>query len=167
MTGSGDSSARCSDLERPYDGLMDVRDAVTDAMAKGLNLFHRTLLTVSGGRLGNRFGSMKMVELHTIGRKSGQPRAVMLSAPIAEDDRVVLVASKGGDDRHPDWYRNLLAAPDIELTIDGARAPYHARTASATEKADLWPTIVSAYPGYAGYQQRTDRDIPVVICEPS
>lgn len=143
---------------------MDLRDTVTDAMAKGLNIFHRTLLTVSGGRLGTRLGSMKMVELHTIGRKSGQPRAVMLSAPIADDERVVLVASKGGDDRHPDWYHNLLAAPDVELTIDGARRLYHAHTASATEKAELWPDIVKAYPGYGDYQRRTDRDIPVIVC---
>ena len=144
----------------------DVRDAFTDLMAKCMNLGHRTLLAVSGGRLGRSFGNMQAVELHTTGRTSGLPRATMLTAPIVDDDRVVLVASKGGDDRHPDWYRNLVAAPDVELTIDGVRTPWRARTATASEKAELWPRIVASYPGYGGYQRRTTRDIPVVICVP-
>jgi len=71
----------------------------------------------TGGQvLGSVFG-MPVVELHTVGRKSGQPRSTMLTAPVIEGDRVVLVASKGGDDRDPDWYRNLIAHPDIELTM--------------------------------------------------
>ena len=72
--------------------------------------------------LGSAFG-MPVVELHTVGRKSGQPRSTMLTAPVTEGDRVVLVASKGGDDRDPDWYRNLIAHPDIELTMAGLRWP--------------------------------------------
>lgn len=139
---------------------------MTDLLAKGLNLSHRALLAVSGGRLGQSVGEMKTVELHTVGRVSGKPRATMLTAPIHDEDRVVLVASKGGDHRHPDWYRNLVAEPDVELTIDGIRRPWRARTATADEKADLWPRIVNTYPGYGGYQMRTRRDIPVVICEP-
>jgi deazaflavin-dependent oxidoreductase (nitroreductase family) len=78
----------------------------------------------------------------------------------------VLVASKGGDDRDPDWYRNLLAHPEIELTMAGRRRPMRARRASPAEKAELWPQVVAAYHGYAGYQRRTERDIPLVICEP-
>ena len=78
----------------------------------------------------------------------------------------MLVASKGGDDRHPEWYLNLTANPEVELTVDGATRPMRARTASTEEKAELWPRIVSAYRGYGGYQRRTTRDIPVVICEP-
>ncbi len=109
---------------------------------------------------------MPAVELRTVGRKSGKPRATMLTAPIVDGERVVLVASKGGDDRDPDWYRNLAAHPDIELTIAGERRSMQARTASAEEKADLWPKIVAAYKGYGGYQQKTNRDIPVVICDP-
>ena len=145
---------------------MDLRDACADLMSKWLNLSHRTLQVVSGGRLGRRFGSMKAVELHTTGRKSGKPRDTMLTAPIDDGERVVLVASKGGDHRDPDWYGNLVVEPDVELTIDGVRKPYRARTASAVEKAELWPVIVEAYRGYDLYQQRTDRDIPVVVCEP-
>ncbi len=145
---------------------MDVRDSVTDLLAKGMNLTHRVMLAVSGGRLGRTFGSMKTVELHAVGRKSGAPRSTMLTAPIHDEQRIVLIASKGGDDRDPDWYRNLVAEPDVELTVDGIRRPYRARTATPDEKSELWPIVVAAYAGYAGYQRRTDRDIPVVICEP-
>lgn len=144
---------------------MDLRDALTDAMAKSMNVVHRAMLTVSGGRVGRRFGTMTTVELHTTGRRSGAARSTMLTTPIEDRDRVVLVASKGGDDRHPDWYRNLVADSDVELTIDGERHPYRARTATVAEKQALWPAIVEAYRGYEGYQRRTERDIPVVICE--
>jgi len=67
---------------------------------------------------------------------------------------------------HARLFDMLAADPDIELTVDGIRSPYHARTATPGEKAELWPAVVGAYPGYAGYQRRTVRDIPVVICEP-
>ena len=108
---------------------------------------------------------MPAVELHTTGRKSGRRRSVMLTSPVFEPDRLVLVASKGGDDRHPDWYRNLVAEPDVEITVEGELRPFRARTASPSEKAELWPKVVAAYKGYAGYQRRTTRDIPLVICE--
>ena len=78
---------------------------------------------------------MAAVELTTIGRKSGQPRTTMLTSPISDDSRVVLVASKGGDDRDPQWYRNLSANPDVEVTIDGNTRKMRARTASPEEKA--------------------------------
>lgn len=131
-----------------------------------LNRLHRGLLAVTGGRLGWRIGPMPVVELHTVGRTSGARRSVMLTAPVHDGDAYVLVASKGGDDRHPAWYLNLLAHPDVELTIGGTTVPMRARTASAAERAELWPRITRAYRGYAGYQRKTDRLIPVVICEP-
>lgn len=90
----------------------------------------------------------------------------MLTAPVHGEGRYVLVASKGGDDRNPNWYLNLVAHPEVELTIRGETLPMRARTATPAEKADLWPKIVAAYSGYAAYQTRTTRDIPVVICEP-
>ena len=141
------------------------RNTLADASAKLMNKGHRLILEVSGNRLlANPFG-MPAVELHTTGRKSGLPRSCYLTAPVHDAHRVVLVASKGGDDRNPDWYRNLQSHPDAELVIHGERHKIHARTADTAEKAELWPKIVAAYKGYAGYQQRTDRDIPVVICE--
>ena len=145
---------------------MSIEQTVIDVVTKGMNVVHRAALRVSGGRFGKQVFGMQAVELHTTGRKSGQRRSVMLTAPIFEPGRVVLVASKGGDDRHPDWYHNLVDDPDVEITIDGETTPMRARTADPAEKAALWPTIVAAYKGYAGYQRRTERDIPVIICEP-
>ena len=145
---------------------MDVRRVAFDNFLKGVNALHRTLLRLSGGRLLRAPLGMPTVELHTIGRRTGRRHSVLLTAPVVEGDVVVLVASKGGDDRHPDWYRNLLAQPDVEVTIGGQTRPVHARTATEDEKAELWPRITAKYRGYAGYQRRTERDIPVVICEP-
>ncbi len=141
-------------------------DKVIEIGAWMLEHSHRALLAVSGGRFPKKVLGMQPVELHTTGRRSGQPRSTMLTSPICEPDRIVLVASKGGHRDHPDWYKNLVAHPDVELTVDGVPRPMRARTASAEEKRELWPTITAAYSGYEGYQRNTDRDIPVVICEP-
>src|SRR5262249_12641276 len=125
----------------------------------------RLVLTASGNRLlANAYG-MPVVGLHTKGRKSGLPRSCYLTTPVHDHQRVVLVASKGGDDRNPDWYQNLQVDPDAELMINGERHTVRARTANASERAELWPKIVAVYKGYDNYQQRTNRDIPVVICE--
>ncbi|MET0933735.1 MAG: nitroreductase/quinone reductase family protein [Mycetocola sp.] len=145
---------------------MTLRTRLTDAGMRAMNAVHRALLAVSGGRIGRRAGRMLVVELHTVGRKSGRRRSTMLTAPIHRDGRYVLVASKGGDDRNPQWYANLSAYPDVELTVDGTTRVFRARTASDEEKRSLWPEIVAAYPGYAAYQRRTARNIPLVICEP-
>ena len=100
---------------------MDLQQYLADISLKTMSQLHRAIVHLTGGRvLGSAFG-MPVVELHTVGRKSGQPRSTMLTAPVIEGDRVVLVASKGGDDRDPDWYRNLIAHPDIELTMAGQR----------------------------------------------
>lgn len=142
------------------------RDRVVEIAVKVLEGGHRAVLALTGGRFPHTMLGMEAIELHTIGRTSGQRRSAMLTAPVFELDRVVLVASKGGHTRHPDWYLNLVAHPDVELTIRGETRPFTARTATAEEKAELWPRIVAAHRGCAGYQKATDRDIPVVICEP-
>jgi deazaflavin-dependent oxidoreductase (nitroreductase family) len=145
---------------------MILQQFLADLGFKAMSHAHRTIVQLSGGRvLGSAFG-MPVIELHTVGRTSGLPRSTMLTAPVIDGERVVLVASKGGDDRDPDWYRNLVAHPEIELTMAGRRRAMRARQASAQEKAELWPRVVAAYKGYDGYQQRTERDIPLVICEP-
>ncbi|GAB11209.1 hypothetical protein GOARA_065_00020 [Gordonia araii NBRC 100433] len=138
---------------------------IRDYGAKAMNVAHRVVLTVSGNRILSKPYGMPVVELHTVGRKSGLERSCYLTTPVHDESRVILVASKGGDDRHPDWYRNLETTPEAEITLDGVRRPVRARTASPDEKATLWPQIVSAYRGYESYQKRTDRDIPVVICD--
>ncbi len=130
-----------------------------------MNIGHRALLAITRGRKGWTIGPMPAVELHTIGRVSGVRRATMLTSPVHGDGRWVLVASKGGDDRDPEWYRNLVANPDVDLTVRGTTRAMHARTATPQEKAELWPQIVKVNPGYASYQTKTARQIPVVICE--
>ncbi len=130
-----------------------------------MNAIHRAILTVSGGRVGWQIGPMEVVELHTVGRSTGRTRSTLLTAPVSDSKRLVLVASKGGSDSHPQWYLNLHAHPDAEVTVSGRREKVHTRTASAAERAEQWPRIVDAYPGYARYQSKTTREIPVVICE--
>ena len=141
------------------------RNKVVDVGFKVMNGVHRGIFVATGGRFPRTLLGMAAVELRTIGRKSGQSRTTMLTSPIHDDTRVVLVASKGGDHRDPQWYRNLSANPDVELVIDGSTRKMRARTASPEEKAALWPDIVAAYKYYDSYQKRADRDIPVVICE--
>lgn len=145
---------------------MTLRNRLADASMAAMNMLHRTVLRLTGGRVGWKLGAMTAVELHTIGRSSGKRRSTMLSAPISDENRYVLVASKGGDDRHPQWYQNLVANPEVELTVRDRTFRMRARTATSAEKSELWPTIIRVNPGYAGYQRKTDRDIPVVICEP-
>lgn len=145
---------------------MRTPDKLAEVGAWALEHGHRAALTLSGGRWPKRLLGMQPIELHTTGRKSGQRRSTMLTAPVYDPDRVVIVASKGGHSDHPDWYKNLSANPDVEVTVDGTTRPMVARTATTAEKADLWPRITTAYKGYDGYQRNTTRNIPVVIIEP-
>jgi deazaflavin-dependent oxidoreductase (nitroreductase family) len=128
---------------------------------------HRALLKLSGGRFPKKVAGMQPVELHTIGRKTGLRRATLLTSPIYGEDRVVLVASKGGYSDDPIWYKNLAANPEVEITVGERTRKMRARTATPDEKATLWPELVKVYKGYDSYQRNTTRDIPVVICEPS
>ena len=146
---------------------MRTPDPVIAAGAWALEHGHRALLAITGGRFPKKMLGMQPLELHTIGRKTGERRSTMLTAPICEPERVVLVASYGGSTDHPAWYKNLVAEPRVELTIDGVTRPFVATTAAPDEKAELWPTIVAAYKGYDGYQRYTERDIPVVVCTPA
>ena len=137
-----------------------------DGIAKVVTGFHRLLFDVSGGWLLGDIGGMTVVKLTTVGRKSGQARHTMLTAPIRTEDGVVLVASWGGDDRHPQWFRNLSANPDVEATYAGRTRKMRARIASAEEKAEMWPRVVEKFSGYADYQEKTARDIPLAILAP-
>ena len=137
-----------------------------DLLARGFNVFHRNLYRWSGGKVGGKGYGMPVVILTTTGRKSGQKRPTVLTSPIQDGDTAVLVASWGGDDRHPLWYLNLVADPEVELEIHGKKRAMTARVATSEEKAELWPRVVAAHKGYASYQSKTDRDIPLVILEP-
>ena len=131
-----------------------------------MNFIHRTVLRVSGGLVGTSAFGMPVVELETVGRTSGLPRTTMLTVPVVESERLVLVASKGGGDRNPDWYKNIVAQPDVELTTAGVRRPAKARVATTEEAAELWPRVIAAYKPYGTYRRRAERDIPLVLCEP-
>jgi len=146
-------------------GITD-QPAFKDATIKVVNFLHRSLFDLSAGRVAGRVVGMPVVRLTTTGRRSGQPRRTMLTSPVQDGDNVVLVASWGGDDRHPTWYLNLRDNPEVEITMSGRTRRMKARTAGPKEKAELWPRVVAAYKGYAGYQTKTDRDIPVVVLEP-
>ena len=142
--------------------------ALKDSIGRIGNKIHRSIFVRTNGRwLGEMFG-MKVVLLETTGRKSGKTRETMLTSPFQEGENVILIASWGGDDRHPTWYLNLRANPDVKATYDGHKQrAMKARTATPDEKAVLWPKVTAKYKGYGGYQTKTDRDIPVVILEPA
>ncbi len=139
----------------------------TNLQLKALNAFHRSLLRISGGRLGWRAGGMPVVALTTTGRKSGQPRTVMLTSPVQEGAVIVVVASRGGEAHHPAWFLNLLDHPEVEVAFAGKpKQPMRARVADAEERAALWPRVTATYQAYAGYQAKTQREIPLVLMEP-
>jgi deazaflavin-dependent oxidoreductase (nitroreductase family) len=136
--------------------------AALKVMTKATNWAYRA----SGGRVGGRFlrGAPVML-LTTTGRRTGQPRTAPLIY-LEDGDNLVTVASKGGSAKHPLWYRNLRAHPDVEVQIGAGKRKLRARVASAEEKDRLWPRLTTLYPDYDDYQARTDRDIPVVVLEP-
>ena len=139
----------------------------SDLVLKAMNATHRIVLKLSGNRVGASFAGMPSLELTTIGRKSGQPRAVMLTSPLQEGDTYVVVASRGGDDTHPAWLLNLRDNPAVDVrVVGGPKRAMRARIATTEERARMWPIIADKYRNYAGYQKRTDREIPLVLLEP-
>ncbi|MDM7829925.1 nitroreductase/quinone reductase family protein [Cellulomonas edaphi] len=133
---------------------------------KTLSVLHRAAVRVSRGRVGGRLLGDPALELTTTGRRSGRPRVSMLTAPLQLGDSLVVVASRGGDDVHPAWFLNLRDDPHVQVALAGGpRRPMLARVADADERARLWPAITAGSPHYAAYQQRTTREIPVVLLE--
>lgn len=126
---------------------------------------HRAVFTASRGRLLGRWGGLPVVLLTTTGRRTGRPRTTMLASPAQDGDHLVLVASNGGADRDPDWFRNLVALPDVRVVTAGGRESRRARVATAEERERLWPQITGRSPAYGRYRERTARDIPIVLLE--
>lgn len=140
----------------------------SDLQMKTMNGVHRVALKLTGGRVGWKLLGMPVVELTTTGRKSGEPRTVMLTSPLQEGPVHVVVASRGGDDRAPAWFLNLEASPDVTVSIGGGpQQPYIARVATAAERARLWPLVTRDHKNYAGYQKKTSREIPLVLLTPA
>ncbi|MDQ3385553.1 MAG: nitroreductase family deazaflavin-dependent oxidoreductase [Actinomycetota bacterium] len=137
---------------------------LTPLLAKLLATSHTTIYKLSGGKLGDRLVGMPVLFLTTTGRRSGEPRTTPLTY-LEDGDDLVIVASYGGEEKHPAWYLNLTADPAVGVERHGLTEARGARTATAEERAVLWPRAVAAYSGYAGYQRRTAREIPMVILE--
>jgi len=116
------------------------------------------------GEEGHDWQGTTALILWTKGRRSGESRAAPLIYQPYGDDLLV-VASKGGADEHPDWYLNLDAEPDTEVQVKADRFRAHARTATAEERPEMWRTMTAVWPDYDEYQTKTEREIPVVVLE--
>jgi deazaflavin-dependent oxidoreductase (nitroreductase family) len=119
----------------------------------------------TNGQTGYEWNGTKILILRTTGRTTGELRKAPLIFGRDGDDYMI-VASKGGAPDHPGWYKNLTAQPNIEIQVKGDVLPVRARTATAEEKARLWPVMVAEWPDYDKYQRSTPRDIPLVILSP-
>ena len=106
----------------------------SDRFLRTMNRAHRTIRALTLGRIGWHAAGMPVVELTTTGRVSGRPRTVLLTSPVHDDDRLVLIASRGGDPTHPAWYHNLVADPHVTVTTRDEVKTMRARTADADER---------------------------------
>jgi deazaflavin-dependent oxidoreductase (nitroreductase family) len=127
---------------------------------------HAALYRLTRGRIGGRYQGAAVVLVDSVGRKSGKRRTHPL---ICTEDgaSLVVVASKGGIDKHPAWYLNLMANPETTVNWRGEKRRVRAREAEGAERERLWSKMVEAYPTYEDYQRRTERRIPVVVLEPT
>ena len=123
------------------------------------------LYIASGGTQGTELKGMAVVLLTTIGAKSGKLRKTPLMR-VEHDGAYAVVASLGGAPKNPVWYYNIVANPHVELQDGTASGDYQAREVFGDEKAIWWQRAVAAYPDYADYQRKTDRDIPVFVLTP-
>ena len=126
---------------------------------------HVDRYVATDGEEGHDWQGTQTLILTTTGRRSGEPRPQPLIYGQHGDDYLV-VASKGGAPRHPAWYLNLDANPDVEIQVKGEKMRARAHAATPEEKAELWPIMTREWPAYDEYQAKTDRDIPLVVLEP-
>jgi deazaflavin-dependent oxidoreductase (nitroreductase family) len=122
------------------------------------------LIERTGGKEGMTMRDMPVILLVTKGAKSGKIRKTPLMR-VEHDGAFALVASLGGAPKHPVWYFNLVADPHLELQDGTERSDMVAREVTGDEKAVWWERAVAAYPDYADYQRKTDREIPVFVAE--
>ena len=116
------------------------------------------------GKVGGNFEHVPLLLLHTTGAKTGKERVNPLAYQAVGDD-VAVFASKGGSPKHPDWYRNLVAEPRATIEIGNETIPVRARVAVGEERERIWSVQKERVPGFADYEQRTARQIPVVVLE--
>jgi F420H(2)-dependent quinone reductase len=139
--------------------------AVESVLTKFLGA-HQWVYEHTGGRIGRSLGGRPMLLLRTVGARTKQPRtAALLYVP--DGSNYAVIASKGGDPRHPGWFHNLQANPAAEVQVGTKQVPVHARVADGDERARLWSRANGINKGgYDRYQEKTDRRIPVVVLEP-
>jgi F420H(2)-dependent quinone reductase len=126
---------------------------------------HVVAYRLTGGIVGHRVPRLPpFLLLDHVGAKSGKKRTSPL-AYLRDGEDLVIVASKGGHPRHPAWFHNLRANPDTTVQVGTSRHEVRARVADPAERARLWPRVLDLYAGYADYQERTDREIPVFVLE--
>ena len=126
---------------------------------------HVVTYRLSHGRLGGSYRGAPVLLLHHTGRKSGQDRVSPLLY-LDDGDDLVVVGSKGGSHKHPAWFLNLSEMPETTVEVGGEKRRVKVRVASAQEREKLWPRLVDLYSDYANYQERTEREIPLVILSP-
>jgi len=146
------------DIPSPARIMVELQKAVTRG--------HRMLLQSPLGPLLSSSPFGQLLVLQTTGRRSGQPRQTPLSY-TQDGDSYIVIASDGGSPHDPDWYLNLQADPDVEVDIRGHRSRVRAETVTGVDRDRLWQQSVRSYAGYAGYQARADRQIPVVRLSPT
>jgi deazaflavin-dependent oxidoreductase (nitroreductase family) len=125
---------------------------------------HVRVYRETGGERGYDWRGTNILLLTTKGKSSGEERTTPLIYRT-DGDRWVVVASKGGAPEHPDWYKNLQAEPTAMIQVKDAQIPVRAATAEGDERSRLWSRMTEVWPAYDGYQQRTAREIPVVVFE--
>ncbi len=130
-----------------------------------LTKLHVATFRLTGGRIAGDIRGARVLLLHHRGRKSGAERVSPLLY-LPDGERIVVIASKGGSHTHPAWYLNLREMKETEVELRGGRRRVSVRVADAEERAELWPRVVEIWSDYAAYQERTEREIPLVILEP-
>lgn len=126
---------------------------------------HTSAYRATDGRFGGKVFGAPVLLLNTVGRKSGRKRTSPLLY-LEDGGDYAIVASAGGQPKHPAWYLNLTARPETTVEVGGREVRVRAETASPEERARLWPKLVEMYGSYADYQKKTDREIPVVLLHP-
>ncbi|MGH8980477.1 MAG: nitroreductase family deazaflavin-dependent oxidoreductase [Acidimicrobiales bacterium] len=119
-----------------------------------------------GGKVGGDFAGAPMLLLHTTGARTGTERVNPMMYQALDDGRVAVFASKGGAPTHPDWYHNLVANPEVTAEIGTESRRFRARTADAGEREPIWSKQKEDYSGFAEYEAKTSREIPVAVLEP-
>jgi deazaflavin-dependent oxidoreductase (nitroreductase family) len=118
----------------------------------------------NAGKVGGNFEGAPLLILHTTGAKSGQERLAPMMYQAVGDD-VAVFASKAGAPTNPDWYHNLVADPRATVEVSGETYEVKARVTEGEEREHIWSTQKERYPGFADYEQKTSREIPVVVLE--